>query len=566
METYRDELQLLHHRRVYYIVLGGSIMTLLFSLLDYVTVPDRFLQFLNYRIVIAMFGIFLFWLNSRDKNNRFPFWIGFVGFVSVIFVILLMIYQIGGVLSPYYVGLIVAIALYATLAPLTVGETLVAGVILLTGYMVSISSSHSILTTYTVQLFSNLFFMICFILIIATQSWAETVARKSEYLLRKEEDYATSELSSQAETLEKEVKKRSIEQGNLDKRYRQFFNQLADHVVVIKPDGTIVQANNRFNDRFFLGKSSGGKSSGGKSLWDIVDTNDRPGLQDLLSNIVGTGTSLSEVTITLVDGTDTGLEMEVNGNVVFRGDLPHGILLIMRDISTRKEIEKQLYKSLEMKKKTEISAILVLAKLSEFRDVTPLHHLERIREYCKVLSEDLAQTEHLKKVMNPRYIEDIYHASILHDIGKVAIPDEYMAGEVPMVEYEKDLLRRHTLIGGDVIREMEEESEGSGFLTMAKHIAYFHHERWDGTGYPYGLSKREIPLAARIMAVADTYEEMTSMDSGDTDTIHNSVVAYIKENRGSQFDPQIVDSLLNVQNEFNKIRMAYPVDPSSSNL
>lgn len=536
-------------------------MTLLFALLDYATAPDLFLQFLNYRITVAILGIFLFWLNSRDKENRFPFWIGFGGYVSVILVILLMIYQVGGALSPYYVGLIVAIALYATLAPLTVGQTLAAGVVMLIGYTVSVSLSQSIAPLYTVQMFSNLFFLICFILIIATQSWAETVARKSEHLLRKEEDCATSELSYQAELLEKEVKIRSIEQGTLNERYRQFFNQIADHVVVIKSDGKIVQSNNRFNDRFFSGKSAGRKS-----FWDIVNKSDRSGLQELLNNIVETRISLSEVTITLVGGDGAGHEMEVNGNVVFRGDIPHGVLLIMRDISTRKEIENRLYKSLEMKKKTEISAILVLAKLSEFRDVTPLHHLERIREYCKVLSEDLAQTEYLKGVINSRYIEDIYHASILHDIGKVAIPDEYMAGEAPMVEYEKDLLRRHTLIGGDVIREMEEESEGSGFLTMAKHIAYFHHERWDGTGYPYGLSKREIPLAARIMAVADTYEEMTSMDSGDPDTVHNSVVAYIKENRGAQFDPQVIDSLLNIQNEFKKIRLAYPIDPSFSML
>ena len=559
METYRDELQILHHRRVNYIVLGGSVMTLLFALLDYVTAPDIFLKFLNYRIVVAIIGIFLFWLNSRDKENRFPFWIGFGSFVSVIFVILLMIHQVGGVLCPYYVALIVAIALYATLAPLTVGETLTAGVILLIGYMLSISSSESILPLYTVQLFSNLFFMVCFILIIATQSWAETVARKSEYLLRKEEDCATSELSQQVELLEEEVKKRSIEQGSLDKRYRQFFNQIADHVVVIKPDGTIVQSNNRFNDRFFSGKSASGRS-----LLNRVEDADTPGLQGLVSDMISTGTSLSDVTITLVDGDGSALLMEVNGNVVFRGDLPHGLLLIMRDISTRKEMEQQLYTSLEMKKKTEISAILVLAKLSEFKDVTPLQHLERIREYCKALSEDLAQTEHLKKVLNTRYIEDIYHSSILHDIGKVAIPDEYMAGDAPMVEYEKDLIRRHTLIGGDVIREMEEESKGSGFLTMAKHIAYFHHERWDGTGYPYGLSKREIPLAARIMAVADTYEEMTSMDNGELDTIHKTVVAYIKQNSGAQFDPQIVDSLLNIESEFDKIRMAYPIEPSSS--
>ncbi len=164
--------------------------------------------------------------------------------------------------------------------------------------------------------------------------------------------------------------------------------------------------------------------------------------------------------------------------------------------------------------------------------------------------------------MTPTYIEDIYHASILHDIGKVAIPDEYMAGDAPRAEYEKDLIRRHTLIGGDVIREMEEESQGSGFLSMAKHIAYFHHERWDGEGYPYGLSKREIPLAARIVAIADAYEDMTALVPQGGAEVHNNTVDYITKKSGTQFDPHIVENFLSIQADFDHIRSTFPVIPS----
>ena len=553
MENYREELQRLHHRRVNYIVLGGALMMLLFSLLDYVTVPQLFNTFLNYRVAVAIFGVILFLVNRYDTKNVYCFWIGFIGFVSVIFTLLLMIHQIGGVFSPYYVGLIVAFALYVTLAPLTVAETLVAGGVLLGGYVVTIASSQSLVAPYLASMFSNLFFMICFILIITTQSWADTVARKGEYQLRKEEDVATGELETQAEKLESEVEKRSIEQDALEERYRQLFNQLADDVVVVAPSGEIVQSNTSFELHF---------SSTVKSFWNIVPDEDRSHLEKVFFDLVETGTPLSDTKMTLVRGDGMRVDMEVNGSVVTRKGIGQKILLIMRDLTTRKEMEQQLIKSLEVKKKTETSAILVLAKLSEFRDVTPHNHLERIREYSKLLAQELSRISVFQNVMTPTYIEDIYHASILHDIGKVAIPDEYMAGDAPQIEYEKDLMRRHTLIGGEVIREMEEESQGSGFLSMAKHIAYFHHERWDGKGYPYGLSKKEIPLAARIVAVADTYEEMTALGHEADQDVHQKAVDYITRKSGAHFDPRIVEHFLLIQTDFDRIRSTFPITPA----
>ena len=530
-------------------------MTLLFALLDYVTIPELFLKFLNYRMVVAVFGVILFFINRLDKNKRYSFVLGFTGYMSVVFIILLMIYQVGGVFSPYYVGLIVAVALYVTLAPLTVRQTLGAGGFLVAGYVITILSSQSLTGPHTIELFNNLFFMICFILIIATQSWAETAARKSEYLLRKEEDYATSELSRHAELLEVEVKKRSTEQEALEKRYRQLFNQIADHVVLLSPDGKIVQANNRFKQFF-----APDKAIKNRLFWDVVVADDRARFQKVFRDVVIHRLPLSNGKLTLTGTDERPIEMEVSGNVITRHDEPHAVLLLMRDISIRKEMEQQLIESLEIKKKTETSAILVLAKLSEFRDVTPDFHLERVREYCKILATAMSGEDEFNGVVTSTFIEDIYHASILHDIGKVAIPDEYRAGDGPLVEYEQDMIRRHTLVGGEVIREMEAETEGGGFLTMAKHIAYFHHERWDGKGYPYGLTKRETPLAARIMAVADAYEEITTASGIGTENTHKQAVDYLTENSGSQFDPQVVHSFLSIQSQFDDIRLAYLVE------
>jgi PAS domain S-box-containing protein len=453
---------------VNYIVLGGALMMLLFSLLDYVTVPQLFNTFLHYRVAAAIIGVSLFCVNWYDKNNVYCFWIGFTGFVSVIFTMLLIIQQVGGVFSPYYVGLIVAIALYVTLAPLTVFQALMAGGVLVGGYVVTIAFSQPLAPPYLINLFSHLFFMVCFVLILATQSWADTVARRSEYMLRKEEGATTGKLETQAEKLETEVEKRTIEQDALEERYRQLFNQLADDVVVIDPFGEIVQSNKSFQSHF-----SSTVDARVKSFWNIVPEKDRPHLENVLRDLVATGTSLADGKMTMVRGDGTRVDVEVNGSVVTRRDVPQKILLIMRDLSTRKEIELQLIISLEMKKKTDTSAILVLAKLSEFRDVTPHNHLERIREYCKALAQALSQSSGFKNVMTPTYIEDIYHASILHDIGKVAIPDEYMAGDAPRAEYEKDLIRRHTLIGGDVIREMKKRVRGAAFCPWPSILPIF---------------------------------------------------------------------------------------------
>jgi response regulator RpfG family c-di-GMP phosphodiesterase len=188
------------------------------------------------------------------------------------------------------------------------------------------------------------------------------------------------------------------------------------------------------------------------------------------------------------------------------------------------------------------------------------NHLERIREYCKILVAELSNYTGLQEVINSTYKDDIYVACILHDIGKVAIPDNLLGQKTSLQDQELDQIRKHTIIGGDIIKEMEKESEGSGFLSMAKHIAYFHHERWDGKGYPYGLTGREIPLAARIMAVADTYEEMT-VGTGEYDEMvtHEDAVVYIENNKGLQFDPIIVEALLARQQEYNAVRQKFSV-------
>jgi PAS domain S-box-containing protein len=554
MKTYQEELQALHHRRVYYILLAGGILMMVFSLLDMIIAPELFREFLLCRTVVLLIGVVLLIFNYYDQGKKYPLATGFVGYLCVGFVFLAMIYRMGGVVSPYYVGLILTMTIYAALAPLTPGQTLNSGFTLVCFYGIILLFDKSVSSKIlSLESFASLFFLVSFVLIITIQSWADTKARKNEFRLRHQEDQAAEQLSKQADMLEVEVEKRSIEQAESEERYRLLFSQIADDVILITPKGEILQSNHNF-DKHYADDSS----AVGKSLFGIIVERQREDIRALFQKMIATGTPVTDLPLFLMKEDSTITEAEMNGNVLLHNEEMLGILLVIRDISTRKEMELRLIRSLEVRKKTETAAILALAKLSEFRDVRAGNHLERIREYCKILAVELSQYGELQAVMSPTYIEDIYHASILHDIGKVAIPDEFMTRTTPLMEHEKDILRRHTIIGGDVIREMEEESKGSGFLDMAKYIAYFHHERWDGRGYPYGLMKREIPLAARIMSLADTYEELSASTPDNPGKLSPEQIRdYIVRNSGLQFDPMVVEAFLVCQDDFNAIRLKY---------
>ncbi len=125
------------------------------------------------------------------------------------------------------------------------------------------------------------------------------------------------------------------------------------------------------------------------------------------------------------------------------------------------------------------------------------------------------------------------------------MPPEFLKKKKPLTDIEQNLVRQHTVVGGDVIKEMEVESVDKVFLDMAKKMAYFHHERWDGKGYPNGLSGEDIPLEARILAIAEAYEHRIAGDQED-DRIssHDNTLNWIQSKSGKRFDPTIVEVLI----------------------
>ena len=223
-------------------------------------------------------------------------------------------------------------------------------------------------------------------------------------------------------------------------------------------------------------------------------------------------------------------------------------------INKRKKAEMDLLESYRKLQNARMGTILGLAKLAEYRDEGTGAHLERIREYAKLLAEALAKNPKYAGHITPEYVDDIYQSSILHDIGKVGIPDAVLLKPAKLSDEEFDVIKRHTTLGGDAINAIEAKIEGKSFLALGKEIAYNHHEKWDGSGYPRGLSRDDIPLSARIIALADVYDALTTRRFYKEAFSHKKSRQMIVELKGTHFDPQVVDVFSALEDEFNRIR------------
>ncbi len=209
------------------------------------------------------------------------------------------------------------------------------------------------------------------------------------------------------------------------------------------------------------------------------------------------------------------------------------------------------------------SIVVALAKLAEHRDDDTGTHLDRVTQYCLCLASDLRSLPEYEDAIGPSFLGNIERAAPLHDIGKVAIPDAILLKPGRLTEEEMAVMRTHTRIGADTIRSLLERTPDSEFLKMAEEIAESHHEWFDGSGYPNGRSGRDIPLAARIVAIADVYDALTTRRIYKDAWPHEKAVEVILSESGTHFDPDVVDAFLRVAGEFESLakELADPVDP-----
>ena len=211
------------------------------------------------------------------------------------------------------------------------------------------------------------------------------------------------------------------------------------------------------------------------------------------------------------------------------------------------------------------ASILALARLAEARDRETGNHLLRTRGYVEALARRLAKNPRFAETLTPRFIDTIVKSAPLHDIGKVGIPDHILRKPGRLTPDEWRIMQKHAKLGSDALGAVQSEADRQiDFLGTAKDIAHWHHERWDGSGYPDGLSGEQIPLAARLMSLADVYDALISRRVYKNEFDPEHATQMIIERRGLQFDPDVVDAFLAERDVFLEIARKHANDDELS--
>ena len=241
----------------------------------------------------------------------------------------------------------------------------------------------------------------------------------------------------------------------------------------------------------------------------------------------------------------------------------HLELKVARDLLKRQnEIleEKVIIRTRQMEELQDVTMV-AMGALAESRDPDTGNHIRRTQHYVKLLAKRLKNHPAFSEFLKPDVITSLFKSAPLHDIGKVGVPDVILLKPGKLSDEEFEIMKSHTVFGRDAIAAAEKTIRSADdFLKFATEIAYSHHERWDGTGYPEGLKGEEIPISARLMAVADVYDALISRRVYKEPFSHSVAVNIIEEGSGTHFDPDIVDAFLEITDDFLYISQDYMDD------
>lgn len=203
---------------------------------------------------------------------------------------------------------------------------------------------------------------------------------------------------------------------------------------------------------------------------------------------------------------------------------------------------------------SQLATIVAMSKLAESRDDDTGHHIERTRTFCRILAQKLGENPRHQRVIDDSFNNNIYNSAPLHDIGKVGISDNILLKPGKLTPEEFEIMKTHAAIGADTLQVAHEQYPNNSFLRMGVFIARSHHEKYDGSGYPDGLAGEDIPLCARIMAVADVYDALRSVRPYKPAFSHEKSCEIIREGAGRHFDPDVFEAFTAVRGEFDRIR------------
>jgi PAS domain S-box-containing protein len=345
----------------------------------------------------------------------------------------------------------------------------------------------------------------------------------------------------------KEAAEQALRQN--EKKYRSVFENIQDVYYETDFEGTILEVSPAIE--LLTGGQYMREDLIGKSMNDIYW--DKKSGEELAA-ILQKNTWVWDYEIMLKNRNGAAIPCSLSSKIQLdeEGE-PEKIIGTIRDNTQRKLAMSMLARRAQELAVTQEATISCMAILAEFRDTETGAHIQRAKYYVKLLSDKLGD----KTPYSPDMLTLIWHSAPLHDIGKVAIPDSILLKPGKLTPEEWDLMKKHTLIGSDVIRRTEKILGETSFLHFAREIAEYHHEKWNGTGYPHGLAGEKIPLCARMMAVADVYDALVTSRPYKQPMPHEEAVKIIHNDSGTHFDPSLAKIFEEHHLEFDTIAKQY---------
>ena len=221
-------------------------------------------------------------------------------------------------------------------------------------------------------------------------------------------------------------------------------------------------------------------------------------------------------------------------------------------------IEDVIHERMASLLKLQNGIVITMADLIESRDKDTGGHVNRMSQYAKILVEAMLERGVYADELERWDLPSFYSSSRLHDVGKIVIPDSILNKPGKLDEAEFEMMKTHTTESKSIIDKMIEHTDGAEFLYNAKLTAAYHHERWDGTGYPYGLKETRIPIQGRIMAIVDVYDALVSNRPYKKAFTEEDTIQILKEGAGKHFDPFIMDVFLDQRDMFKAVKQKHP--------
>ena len=320
------------------------------------------------------------------------------------------------------------------------------------------------------------------------------------------------------------IKNRAFETVEIAKE--NVIENLSDGIIVLNSDFDILYFNNEAKKIF-------------------------PEVSNIESNDAGIIKQFCEFMETSYDRNGRYYDVQIND--LTNNDVVTGYTVSLVDITTHMEYSKMLENEVAEKakkiSKIQERFIVSFANMIELRDDVTGQHVKRTSRYVRIIANALKKRNIYPGIITDEFVDAICKAAPLHDIGKIAISDSILRKPGKLTEEEFEIIKTHPKVGGDMLREALKIDEADEYLTYAYEMAMYHHEKWNGTGYPEGLKGNEIPLSARIMAIADVFDALTSKRSYKDKISDDRAFQIIEQSSGSHFDPILVKVFVDIKDE-----------------